>query len=187
MLRLEKITEASPSDVTDPILLSPWECRNAKSYRLNSASAFWRDKIMAAGDEWTVLRYEWNMARLLFAYLLPQKYDALELTLQNAVVECLVLHTRILAEILLSDGKGADDIRLERLLPGFQSKNIERLKSAYGAGKGSPRWQFNKLLAHATLHRSDSHDYVHATNAVWPHILKIMDEVKLARPPIGLE
>jgi hypothetical protein len=141
---------------------------------------------MAAGDEWIVLRYEWNMARLLFAYLLPQKYDELELTLQNAVVECLVLHTRILAEILLSDGKGPDDIRLESLIPGFQSIDIERLRSAYGSGNGSPRWQFNKLLAHATSHRSESHNYVDATSSVWPHILKIMRDVKSAGPPIDL-
>jgi hypothetical protein len=49
--------------------------------------------------------------------------------MSNAAAECLVLHIRILVEILVSVPAGTtDDICLCTLLPGFKSKLVNELK-----------------------------------------------------------
>jgi hypothetical protein len=50
------------------------------------------------------------------------------------------------------------------------------------SGTGTPRWQFNKLLAHATMHRRDSHDYSRALTTVWQVLLPLMVEVMSQSP-----
>jgi hypothetical protein len=143
---------------------------------------------MAIGDEWTVFKYEWDMAVGLAAYLQPDPHAKRDPILTNAIAECMVLHSRILIEILLSHGSQPDDINPSKLIPGFESRHIASLETAYGENRteNSPRWQFNKLLAHATTHRGEKHDYVDAINAVWPHILKIMQDIRLPNPPIDV-
>jgi len=140
---------------------------------------------MASNDVWDVFEYEWNMARLLAHYVAEPVHSGLEWTLQNVVVKGFVLHTRILTEILLSSGPRRDDIRLCDLLPNLNSRHVDSLRTAYGDSKTphSPKWQFDKLMAHATTHRSDSHDYLVALQAVWPQIEKVMKDVLVTNPP----
>lgn len=102
---------------------------------------------------------------------------------QNAVVEALVLHTRVLCEILLARAARKDDITLPRLLPAFASTSVATLDAAYGGpnDEHTPCWQFNKLMAHATTHRSDSHEYLPALKAVLPIVARLLQEVTKAR------
>ena len=56
---------------------------------------------------------------------------------KNATVESLLLHTRIMTDILISKGSENDDITLRALLPEWcNSENgkilIEKLRNAYG-------------------------------------------------------
>jgi hypothetical protein len=139
---------------------------------------------LAKGDEWDVFEYEWNMARLLWATLAANTYQNFEQTIKNVVVEGLVLHTRILIEILLSNKGEPDDIVLSELMPTFNSSHIAALRAAYGESKTvhAPRWLFNKMLAHATAHRANTHDYIVPLRAVWPHIFAIMAELATHTP-----
>ena len=114
------------------------------------------------------------------------RFPALESVLQNAVVESLVLHTRILTDILLSKKGGTDDIVLSDLLPGFSSPVLAKLADTYGKRdiEKSPCWQFNKMLAHPTKHRSSSHEYLPALRAVWAHIALLIEEIAKMRSPV---
>jgi hypothetical protein len=134
--------------------------------------------------EWTVYNYERDMVLALCNHLpTPENNKPLSWELGNAAIEALVLHTRILTDILVSKGREPDDINLTKLLPGFNSVNIDALKSAYGTrnAKDSPCWQFNKLMAHATSHRKDSHEYLPALKITLPIIGKLLDEIEAAR------
>ncbi len=87
--------------------------------------------------------------------------------IKNALVESSLLHMRILADIFLSRGKQPDDIHLERL--GFSvgeedvtlTDKVNALERVYGKSsvRESVCWTINKMLAHPTMHRSESHDY----------------------------
>lgn len=134
-------------------------------------------------DSWRVVDYEWAMASKLWRYLAAEDLQQYDLVLQNAVVESLVLHSRILVEILISKGYGDDDIRLDKLLPSFSSHKVSELEDVYGRSKdhGTPCWQFNKLLAHATIHRDDSHDYIEPLNKIWRVMAELIDEVMRCR------
>src|SRR5690606_34602557 len=111
-------------------------------------------------DPWLVFDYEVNMLEATCALLESgdPRFAKFTQELKNAVVESAVLHSRILADILLSrtDPKRyPDDIRLTDLLPEFESSSIARFEVAYGkpAEIGSPCWAFNKMLAHPTTSR----------------------------------
>ena len=135
---------------------------------------------------WQVLDYEIWMFRALISSNLP-----VELArrpewqyLRNALSEALVLHTRILVELLLSRGSRPDDIKLNRLLPSFKSDHLQRLEAEYGRGseENSPCWRFNKLMAHATAERSISHDYGDAITRLAPIIECILTDVASIHP-----
>ena len=135
---------------------------------------------------WEILDYEISMFRALRNRKLP-----VELArqpewqyLRNALTEALVLHTRILVEVLLSRGQRRDDIQLKRLLPSFASDRLQRLEAEYGtrSEENSPCWRFNKLLAHATAERSTSHDYSDAITRLAPIIEQILAEVASTHP-----
>src|SRR5580704_18327373 len=115
------------------------------------------------------------MARNLSRIMSENRWAAYERWAKNAIVESLVLHTRILSDILLGKKTQPDDITVTDLIPGFSSTHTASLAAAYGDSKtvGSPCWQFNKLLAHATSHRSDSHEYLPALKALSPHIVRM--------------
>jgi hypothetical protein len=70
-------------------------------------------------NDWAVLDYECNIALSLCQYLPEEIYRSLSWELQNAVVESLVLHTRILTELVLGEKNYADDITLKKLIPDF--------------------------------------------------------------------
>jgi hypothetical protein len=132
---------------------------------------------------WEVFDYERDMAIKLSQMLIAPQFETLPWEFRNAVVESLVIHTRVLTEIVLSEGTRPDDITLKKLLPAFESENIQALKASYDDDSSgiSPRWQFNKLLAHATTLRIGSHEYAPAINQVWTCLSKLIVEIEAAR------
>ena len=99
-----------------------------------------------------------------------------------------VLHTRILCDIFLSKSIGADDIQLSTLLPDYDTdakyiklkKLTDNLRASYGnAGThGSPRWVFNKMLAHPTIQRGDCYDYESILLDLQLHIHPVIREIE---------
>lgn len=138
---------------------------------------------------WTVFEYEKEMAIQLWETLTSPGYDSLSGCLQNATVECLALHTRILADMVVARSNQPDDMTINHLLPGFTSHAIPALLAVYGTTKspGSPCSQFNQMIAHPSLHRADSHDYMPALKAVWRHLSVVLDEIEQARPSTALQ
>jgi hypothetical protein len=138
-------------------------------------------------DPWVIYGYERDMVLALCSHVptpeTVKEFEALPWEFQNATIECLVLHTRVLTDILISKASHSDDITLTKLLPALKSPNVAALQSAYGAANipNSPCWQFNKLMAHATAHRTDSHEYLPALKAVLPTIGRLVDEIEAAR------
>lgn len=72
--------------------------------------------MIANAIEWNVVDYERNMAVSLMWYLNIEIFEKIPSELRTTVVESIVLHTRLLCDILLSRVEGAD-ITLNRLLP----------------------------------------------------------------------
>jgi hypothetical protein len=101
----------------------------------------------------------------------------------NAIVESMLLHLRILVDILLSRGSGNDDINLTDLLPGFKSPLVDLLKTTYRSSKkvGSPCWNLNKRLAHPTQVRSSSYNYSPLLKDLAPVVLRLLDHIAQAR------
>ncbi|HJZ53493.1 MAG TPA: hypothetical protein VKE74_00955 [Gemmataceae bacterium] len=143
--------------------------------------------LPASGDPWVVYGYEvemfGGMCRLLEVG--NAEYAALPPQVQNAVVESALLHTRQLADILLSRGKGQsrgedqDDIYLSDLLPDFMPSRFDELKAAYGKrnDEGSACRTINKHFAHPTTHRRASFDYAPLLMQLVPIIADIIQEV----------
>jgi hypothetical protein len=131
---------------------------------------------------WVVYNYEVWMVRETSQALSPDGQRPQ--WLQNAVVESMLLHTRILVDILLSRGE-PDDIKLSVLLPTFKSPLIEKLREAYGnrSTVGSPCFVLNKRLAHPTMLRSDSygHDYKSTLDVLVPIMNPLIVEVAQTR------
>jgi hypothetical protein len=100
----------------------------------------------------------------------------------NAIVEALLLHTRILIDIFLSRDTDPDAVHLQKLLPGFDSPELGALRNIYGSTtvRRSPCWIISKRLAHSTAVRSDSFDYISLVNnlndLLLPIIRKVHDE-----------
>lgn len=146
-------------------------------------------------DDWGVFDYEVQMyfeTRSIYDTLKANSKDLNAKIIDNALVESMVLHTRILVDLLISKGRGNDDIKLESLLPRWCESELGKqliydLEAAYGKNdiENSPCWVFNKKLAHPTQHRTSSHNYYPALKNVAPHELKILVEiVKINRRPI---
>ena len=103
----------------------------------------------------------------------------------NAIAESMLLHLRILTEILISKGY-PNDIKLkDHLLPKFESPRVDELRAKYGDGKreGTPCWTLNKRLAHPSLSRSNSYDYTPVVDALVPCILPLLKEIDHTREP----
>ena len=105
--------------------------------------------------------------------------------LHDAVFESALLHTRILADFLLSRGRAAGDIRLEDALPQFkieQEHRISKLKETWGTQKkkGSPCWELNKKLVHFTDQRVARHDYSRFIKRVLPSMERLMLPLNVA-------
>jgi hypothetical protein len=133
----------------------------------------------------TVFDYERNMALDLFDIMNGSAFQTFERTLKNAVVESLVLHTRILCDILTSKSSRDDDITLRKLLPAFTSPHVDELKAAYGNSSAvdTPCWTFNKMLAHPTTHRSHTYNYASALNSIWPTMLSLLTQIDAVSNP----
>jgi hypothetical protein len=96
----------------------------------------------------------------------------------------MILHTRIIVDILLSRGKKPDDIKLSDLLPEWSEsdiakKHISDLKTLYGNWnmRGTPCWIFNKFLAHPTRWRTNRYDWSSVLNQVDPIIYAFLIEL----------
>lgn len=134
---------------------------------------------------WVVFDYEVMMFRSMCALLANgnQEYAQLSGCVKNAVTESALLHTRQLADILLSRGSQPDDINLQALLPAFQPTGLNTLRQQYGDNQttSTPCWTINKHLAHATSQRGDSFDYSLLLNGLAPLLEDILAEIQAQR------
>jgi hypothetical protein len=142
-------------------------------------------------DPWSVVYYEvlmyWGTRNVIHQVLrLPD-----EAVIRNAVVESMVLHTRILIDILLSKGtEKSDDIRLKAILPNWVAKEgkdlLKQLSDVYGKWNipNSPCWVINKMLAHPTKFRTSSFNYTDTLRKVDPVVYEILQALsKRTRRP----
>jgi hypothetical protein len=147
------------------------------------------DKRNADDDPWIVFDYEIQMyfeTRNLLRHLSTKDpNDVINRITKNATVESLLLHTRIMTDILISKSSENDDITLRDLLSEWcNSENgrtlIEKLKNAYGKRneKDSPCWIINKMLAHPTRWRTDRFDYGKTMRQIEPLIFDILSEIE---------
>ncbi len=139
--------------------------------------------VPATDPQWVVFDYEVMMFRSMRALLENgnHEYALLSHPLKNAVTESALLHTRQLADILLSRGSQPDDITLQTLLPGFSPLRLASLREYYGDNQtpDSPCWTINKRLAHATSHRKDSFDYSSLLNGLVPLVENVLADVRI--------
>ena len=130
---------------------------------------------------WVTFDYEKDMYQSLSSYFSPNRTELtlLSNSLRFAAVESLLLHTRIMADILLSRDSSQDAIRLTDLLPGFTPSKLNKLKEEYGSGSEfeSPCWTLNKMLAHPTTLRLRSYDYTPIMKMLGPIIDSIITEI----------
>ena len=144
---------------------------------------------------WGVIDYEVQMyfeTRSTYESLKSFPKDLMAKVIDNALVESMVLHTRIMIDLLISKGRGNDDIKLKDLIPEWCESEmgkplINELESIYGKAdiENSPCWIFNKKLAHPTKWRTGSNDYYPALKKVGPHVLAILREIlKIKSTPI---
>jgi len=61
---------------------------------------------------WEVYEYEVSMFNHMLQFGATVEYQKLPQPMRNAIVESMLLHLRILVDILLSRGSGNDDINL---------------------------------------------------------------------------
>lgn len=154
------------------------------------------DNRNASDDPWIVFDYEIQMyfeTRNLLRHLKNKDANNLiNLITKNATVESELLHTRIMIEILISQGSENDDITLKDLMPKWYSTEnakllIGKLKNIYGKRdeKDSPRWILNKMLAHPTKWRTDRFDYGQVMRKIEPVVFEILSEIeKFAGRPV---
>jgi hypothetical protein len=130
-----------------------------------------------------VYDYEVDMFKQTLEICRTGKHQTLPHPIPNAIVESMLLHLRILTELLVSRGSDSDDIRLSDLLPTFTSARIAELKERYGGRKtvGSPCWTLNKMLAHPTSLRADTYSYDSVLRAMVPVIVRLLEEIAIAR------
>lgn len=137
---------------------------------------------------WEVYEYEVDMFKGALTPGLSQVGVSFSRYVQNAVAESLMLHTRILVDIILSRDSGPDAISLNTLLPGFSPSRLGELKNLYGKAEivGSPCWTLNKRLAHATNVRTSRFDYTATMEELRPVIQQCLDEIDGERSKRGL-
>ena len=102
--------------------------------------------------------------------------------IRNAIVESLLLHLRILTDILLSGGFPSD-IKLTGLLPSFNSPLIDELRNKYGNSQavGTPCWTLNKMLAHPSTLRTDTYNWSQTLTSMRRIILPLIEEIAQTR------
>jgi hypothetical protein len=127
---------------------------------------------------WTVYEYEVGMFRSTLALC---KSDTLRwffsLPVNNAVIESMLLHTRIIVDIVVP--RDSRDLNLDTLLPGFVPPSRAALEKAYGDDKPpTPHWTLNKMLAHPTFDRKESYDYMPTMKTLEPLIEACLKEIE---------
>ncbi len=137
---------------------------------------------MPGKDPWLVASYEVDMHEKL-----PVDPQSLDLV-QNALTESRVLHARQLCEIFLDLGGDVDNVRLEHLVSDWPNRSEcqhlielrDELKRLYGRRDetDTPRWIFNKMMAHPTLERTDHYDYGKALERIAPTLRRMVDEIE---------
>ena len=97
------------------------------------------------------------MFHSLLSLFLPghTELSLLSQPIRFAAVESLVMHTRIIADMLLSRDTFPDSIRLQDLLPDFTPSKLDELRESYGNRnkKNSPCWTINKMWDKSGLMR----------------------------------
>jgi len=141
-----------------------------------------------AKDPWVVIDYETDMlfAMCRLLQIGNHRGPVSQKDLNNAIVESALLHLRQLIDVLLSRGRKDDDINLKNVLPGFprtHSEKLNNLEQQYGESneEDTYHWIVNKNMAHATLHRSESHDYEKLLEQLVPLVADILREMNNAR------
>lgn len=137
-----------------------------------------------AQDPWEIFEYEVEMFFGTRTVLCKRKRNPAKSDIAtNALTESALLHTRILADILL-DRKDDDNITLSLLLPDWRASQnlgyaIAELKTAYGNRNiiNSPYWSLNKMLAHPSSLRGKSYDYSALLKAIDPIITRAIREI----------
>lgn len=142
-----------------------------------------RSASAKAFDPWAVFDHEVEMYFLTRSALrTASKPDSkLDKVVGIALMESALLHTRILADILLQRGQSAEDIRLEHLLPEWRSSRdlvaaLAAFKAVWGTrGQAhSPCWTLSKTLAHPTRHRPGAFDHRKFFDRVDPAISAVV-------------
>ena len=137
-------------------------------------------------NSWDIFEYEVKMY-IGTRRLLENSNQESEI-IKYALAESALLHTRVLADILLKQSKGddGDDIILSDLVPNWESVKelravLGELKIIYGGRKiaNSPYWTLNKMLAHATSLRQRSHVYTELLSKIDPVILLALKEIPI--------
>jgi hypothetical protein len=139
----------------------------------------------ASDNPWIVFDYEIQMyfeTRNLIKHLASKRpSDVVNRINQNAVIESMILHSRIITDILISNGNQDDDILLKDLLPEWcgseVGKNlIANLANVYGKSnkEGDPRWVINKMMAHPTKWRTDRFNYSLSLRQIEPAIIEVL-------------
>jgi hypothetical protein len=134
--------------------------------------------------DWTIYDYEVGMYNELFALQASGLPLFIAQPVRNAVLESLLLHVRILVEILLSQDQETDAVNLRTLIPaGFTSPSLTALKDAYGTrdSPGSPRYLINKRLAHSTDVRGNDFNWREVLNNLHPLITSCLEEIDAER------
>jgi len=145
----------------------------------------------ASEDPWVVFDFEVEMyfeTTRAFTWVKEQlrapNAPPVFLILRNTVTESIVLHTRVLVDILISKIKDQDDISLNKLSPEWcespkGKELIKNLSMAYGNAQSvdSPCWVINKMLAHPTNHRANYFDYGSYLNKINGPIFQILLEL----------
>jgi hypothetical protein len=136
-------------------------------------------------DKWTVYDYEVDMFKATHELSRSDYRIWHSRHVNNAIAESLLLHTRILSDILLS--RNNRDLNLKKLLPDFNSSYLDELRSRYGDADSehSPCWTLNKMLAHPTSYRSDSFDCTSLFDEIKPAIYLVLEEVDNERKKRG--
>jgi hypothetical protein len=134
---------------------------------------------------WVVYDYEIGMFNEMRGACALGVGSMFQQPIANAIIESMLLHLRILVEILLSGGldPDGDNIKLTDLLPTFKSPLIEVLRDRYGNRRtpGSPCWTLNKMLAHPSRLRSHTYTYDPVLKVLLPALLPLLDEIAQAR------
>ena len=108
-------------------------------------------------------------------------------TIRNACVESLLLHIRVLSDILLPPSTPRDDdVTLRDLADSFVPARLEELQGAYKAEPLSVKATIDKRLAHATKRRSPMHDHSRMLNAYCPILEHVIAELYECRRRRGI-